>query len=119
MNITRECNECIGYTAQYFKYFNEKNLTKLSELYFFGITLEDWVGRWVGAEEVLEMNSNLFQNEIEILVNSIHVGIDVNMNMIKTISDITIHINGETINAIDELMFTSDFKIYNITARKK
>ena len=62
MNITRECNECIGQTALYFGYFNQKNLTKLSEIYFFGITLEDWVGKWVGADAVLEMNSNLFQN---------------------------------------------------------
>ena len=61
MDITRECNECIAQTARYFRYFNEKNLVKLADIYFFGIILEDWVGKWTGATEVLAMNPGLFK----------------------------------------------------------
>jgi hypothetical protein len=41
------------------------------------------------------------------------------MNMVKTINDITIEIDGNTIDVIDEILYTNNGKIYSITATKK
>ena len=111
-------NLAITRTAQYFKAFNEKKLKSLSTLYSSGVILKDWVGEWVGIDNVLNENRKLFQNEFILTVENTKITFDEDMNMNRTISDIIIEINGETIKAVDDILFDNNNKIYSITAYK-
>jgi hypothetical protein len=111
--------KCVNANSAYFMAFNQKNLDALKHMYFGHITLTDWMGNWIGLDAVLLENSNFFKNEFNLVVNSTTVDIDNNMNMVKTINDITIEIDGNTIDVIDEILYTNNGKIYSITATKK
>jgi len=105
--------------ALYFKSFNEKNLNVLSTIYSPNVILKDWVGEWVGKDNVLHENRKLFENEFTLIVENTKMLFDEDMGMNRTINDIVIEINGETIKAVDDILFDSRNKIYSITAYKR
>ena len=105
--------------ALYFKSFNEKNLNVLSTIYSPNVILTDWVGEWIGKDNVLHENRKLFQNEFTLTLENTKLFFDEDMGMNRTINDIVIEINGETIKAVDDILFNSNNKIYSITAYKR
>ena len=105
--------------ALYFKSFNEKNLNALSTLYSPNVILKDWIGEWVGKDNVLHENRKLFKNEFTLTLESTKFFFDENMGMNRTINDIVIEIGGETIKAVDDILFNANNKIYSITAYKR
>jgi uncharacterized pyridoxamine 5'-phosphate oxidase family protein len=116
---TGHIQRCSNANKSYFKAFSEKNLSALSHMYSNGVLLTDWTGQWVQKDNVLLENSNFFQNNFNLSLHNTIFEIDNNMNMVKTINEITIEIENETINIIDEILFDKDGKIYSITATKK
>jgi hypothetical protein len=116
---TGHIQKCSNANKMYFKAFNEKNLSALSHMYSSGVILTDWTGQWMQRDSVLMENSRFFQNNFILSVHNTIFEIDDNMNMVKTINDITIEIENEVINIIDEILFDKDGKIYSITATKK
>jgi orotate phosphoribosyltransferase-like protein len=116
---TGHIQKCVNANKMYFKAFNEKNLTALSNIYSNYVTLTDWTGQWITVDEVITENSNFFQNNFNLVVNNSVVAVDDNMSMVKTINDITIELNNESIDIIDEILFDKYGKIYSITATKK
>lgn len=111
--------KCTNANKMYFKAFTEKNVLALSNIYSPNVTLTDWTGQWIKSENVILENLNFFQNDFNLIVNTIVVDVDNNMNMVRTINDITIELGQETINVIDEILFDQHGKIYSITARIK
>ena len=103
----------------YFREFNNKNLNELIGLYSPDVVLTDWVDEWVGRDTVLMANKDFFKNDFTIIVENSVVSVDNDMNMIKVSNDIVIEINGETIKAVDDILFTHSNKIYSITAYKR
>jgi len=110
---------CSNANKMYFKMFNEKNLTALSNIYSNYVTLTDWTGQWITLDKVIVENSKFFQNDFNLVVNNTIFEIDENMNMVKSVNDITIELNNESIDIIDEILFDKYGKIYSITAKIK
>jgi hypothetical protein len=103
----------------YFSQFRNKRLDNLIKLYFPNIVLKDWVGEWVGRDAVVMQNKKFFENDFTLTVEDSVVSIDNDMDMVRIKTDIVIEINGETINAVDDILFTRQNKIYSITAYKR
>jgi hypothetical protein len=103
----------------YFQEFNNKNLNNLISMYSPNVVLKDWVGEWVGRDAVLMANKDLFKNEFTLTIENSEVTIDNDMNMVRILNDIIIEIGGETIKAVDDILFNSNNKIYSITAYKR
>jgi hypothetical protein len=88
-------------------------------MYSPNVVLKDWVGEWVGRDAVLMANKDLFKNEFTLTIENSEVTIDNDMNMVRILNDIIIEIGGETIKAVDDILFNSNNKIYSITAYKR
>lgn len=110
---------CTNANKMYFKFFNEKNLTALTNIYSNYVTLADWTGQWFTVDEVILENSKFFQNNFNLVVNNTIFEIDNDMNMVKSINDITIELNNESIDIIDTILFNKYGKIYSVTAKIK
>ena len=103
----------------YFHQFNRKNINNLINIYSPNVVLKDWVGEWVGRDAVLMANKDLFKNEFTLTVENSTITIDNDMNMVRILNDIVIEIGGESITAVDDILFDSNNKIYSITAYKR
>jgi hypothetical protein len=99
-------------TETYFNAFREKNLDILSRIYSDNIELTDWTGAWYGKQSVLEANSQLFESDFELTVNS-----SLQLNNI-TYNQITIRFESEVIEVMDVIKFNKDFEIESIRAYK-
>lgn len=108
-------NEAKNYlikTEEYFEAFASKDLNKLSELYSDGVNLVDWVDSWVGKNNVLKANKQLFENEFKLYV------LDSIQHDSRTFNTIVIEIGGETLPVVDVIKFNKDFEIEYIRAYK-
>jgi len=116
-----DVNNCNHINNLYFKAFNEKNLDVLaSQLYSPNIVLTDWIGEWVGRDNVLLENKKFFENEFTLTVENTIMGFDNDMHLVTAKNDIVIEIGGETIKAVDELVFEQNSSlIRSITAYKR
>ena len=103
----------------YFREFNNKQIGTLTAMYSPNVVLKDWVGEWVGRDAVLMENKKFFENEFTLTVEDSVLSIDNDMGMVRIKTDIVIEINGETIEAVDDILFTRENKIYSITAYKR
>jgi hypothetical protein len=119
-NMNSKFNGAEYVNKMYFKEFNNKQIGNLAGIYSPNIVLKDWVGDWVGRDAVLMENKKFFKNDFTITVENSVVGFDNDMKLIKIKNDIVIEINGETIKAVDDILFNkNDNKIYSITAYKR
>ena len=100
-------------THEYFKSFQDKDLSHLKNLYAVNIRLTDWLIDVVGKNNVLEANEELFKNNFNLTVLSTKE-IDN-----QTYNEITIDIDDEVLNILDVITFDENFKIENITAYKR
>ena len=116
-----DVNNCNHINNLYFKAFNEKDLDVLaSQLYSPNVVLKDWIGEWVGRDNVLLENKKFFENEFTLTVENTIMGFDNDMHLVTAKNDIVIEIGGETINAVDEIVFEQNTsKIRSITAYKR
>jgi hypothetical protein len=98
---------------EYFKLFEESNLSRLSEIYHERIHLIDWNGEWSSKRDVLEMNKSLFNNnKISVKIIELHE-IDN-----RAYCKIEIKINDEILKVMDVVDFSQDGKITKIEAYK-
>lgn len=102
--------------VNYFKYFSDKNINALSEMFSKNVQLKDWNVSANGKDEVISANKNIFDN-----LNSIKVT-PVNFYSNSDTSyaiQILILINGEEeLNVIDVIKFNDDGLITSINAYK-
>lgn len=99
----------------YFNAFKSKNLESLSNLYDDKIKLLDWNGEWNGREDVLNMNSQIFESNFELLISNIEIYTDSGI----TKCYIQIKFENETIDVIDNIFWNIDNKIIAIDAYKQ
>jgi hypothetical protein len=99
-------------TEIYFNAFKEKKLDILDRLYSDNVELTDWTGAWYGKQSVLEANSQLFEKEFELIVNS-----SLQLKNV-TYNEITIRFESEVIEVMDVIKFNSNFEIESIRAFK-
>jgi len=97
----------------YFKYWSNKELSKISELLHEDCKLEDWNINLNSKTQIIELNKDFFdKNEIELIVN------ELVENKNKVWANISIKINNdEYLDVIDILTF-SENKIIKIKAFK-
>ena len=98
-------------TSKYFDLFNQKNIKGLGSLYSQDVRLKDWEGEWIGRENVLNANSQLF--ELHFDLRFIHTDIIGN----KSYNKITIQI-GETLLDVMDVITFENYSIIDITAYK-
>ena len=98
-------------TAKYFELFNEKNIQGLGSIYHQNVRLKDWEGEWIGRENVLNANSQLFGLTFDLRV--LHTDIIGN----KSYNKITINI-GETLLDVMDVITFENYNIIDITAYK-
>lgn len=98
-------------TSKYFDLFNQKDIKGLGSLYSENVRLKDWEGEWIGRENVLNTNSQLFGLHFDLRV--IHTDIIGN----KSYNKITIQI-GETILDVMDVITFENYNIIDITAYK-
>lgn len=102
--------------VNYFKYFSNKNINLLSEMFSDKVELSDWNISAIGKDKVIEANQNIFDS-----VNSIRV-IPVNFYSKSDLTyavQIYIIINDEEVlNVIDVIEFDNDGLILSINAYK-
>jgi hypothetical protein len=103
---------------KYFDRFQNKDLNYLRRLYYSQIRLVDWNGEWNGIDTVLDENEAFFENEFTLTLQSTTDLYSNNFRRAFT-NHITIEINGETLNVIDEIVVGSDHKIHLISATKQ
>ena len=76
-----------------------------------------------GKKELLgkkNFEKKFFENEFTITVENTIMGFDNDMHLVTAKNDIVIEIGGETINAVDELVFEQNAsRIRSITAYKR
>jgi len=99
-------------TETYFNAFKEKNLDILNRLYSDNTELIDWTGAWYGKESVLQANSQLFETDFELNINS-----SLQLKNV-TYNQITIRFESEVIEVMDVIKFNSNFEIESIRAYK-
>ena len=105
--------DVLNLTKKYFEAFSNKNIEKLSLIYSENVTLIDWDIDINGKNKVLKANSELFNLNFQLIINSIYV-LDK-----KTFNEITIIINEEELKIIDVIDFDDDSKIKSIVAYKR
>jgi len=121
LNNMNNVNNCKHTNDLYFRAFNEKKLDVLTkQIYSPNIVLTDWIGEWVGRDDVLFENKKFFENDFTLTVENTIMGFDNDSQLVTATNDIVIQINGETINAVDVIVFEQNSsKIRSITAYKR
>ena len=105
---------------KYFEFLQNKDLNGLSKLYADEIKLNDWLGEWIGVDSVLDENVEFFKNDFSLtLVSTTELYSEGVSNPIGYSNNITIEVNGETINIFDELVFDDTYKIISIYATQQ
>lgn len=100
----------------YFKYFSNKDLQNLENLFSENITLKDWDINVIGKQEVLKANKNIFESVESILVTLSKIYQDKNV----VLCEIDILINRkEKLRVIDIIKFDENNKIKEILAYKQ
>lgn len=105
---------------KYFEFFQNKDLNGLRKLYADKIMLKDWLGEWIGVDSVLDENVEFFKNDFTLtLVSTTELYQEDASNPIGYLNNITIEVNGETINIVDQLLFDETYKIISIYATQQ
>jgi hypothetical protein len=102
---------------QYFKYFSNKDLDSLSELFAEDIRLEDWEIAEATKEKVVEANKKIFDSVESIIVKPLYFYYD---NEDSFAVEILIVINdNEFLEVVDIIRFNEDGLIDSVKAYKK
>ena len=64
----------MGIENKYFEYWNEHNVVKLKDLFKDDIQLIDWDNKFIGIDEVINENVNIFNNFPNIKAEIIDIG---------------------------------------------
>ena len=99
-------------TREYFKNFEEMNLSELSNMFDDAIILKDWDIEVTGKKLVLEANKNIFNS-----VDNIGVVIN-NLYIVKqtAVAEILIHIDDNPPLPVVDIINFNDNSIVSITA---
>lgn len=95
----------------YFNYWNQHSTKDLRNLFDNSVVLEDWENKFVGVEEVIQENKNIFENFPNINATIIDLGISDKIAYAK------IKVFLDSKNEID-VVDTFDFKENKITGIK-
>ena len=100
----------------YFKFFSNKDISSLENLFAENIKLIDWEISANGKKEVLEANKKIFNS-----VNSINIELnELIINRMSAVCLIDIMINKkEKLKVVDIIKFNNDNKIISISAFKQ
>jgi len=99
-------------TQLYFEVWENKNIDGLENLFSSNITLKDWTNKWIGKSDVIEVNKEIFKNDIKVSI----LRIDVIYN--TSYCQLELNVNGEILYVMDVIEFDDDFLIKTITAYK-
>jgi len=99
-------------TREYFKNFENMNLSQLSDMFDEAIILKDWNIEVTGKKLVLEANKNIFNS-----VGNINVNIN-NLYILEqtAIAEISIQIDGNPPLPVVDIINFNDNSIVSITA---
>ncbi len=101
-------------TKQYFKYFSNKDIDSLSELFSEDITLKDWSVSASGKEQVLNVIKSIYNTSEQIAITPCLLVGDDEVIM----AEILIHINSDILEVVDVIEYR-DGKIKSIRAYKQ
>jgi hypothetical protein len=99
-------------TLNYFNLWKNKDIDNLINLFSDDIVLKDWNGKWESKSNVIEVNKNIFLNDIKLKVLLIDVCLNTSYCTLEII------VNGETISVLDVIEFNEENLICKITAYK-
>jgi hypothetical protein len=100
---------------QYFRAWNSFDLSGLRKLMHSEVSLRDWLVDVQGIEQVLKVNSEIFQQFPKSRITIIDIGI-VNKN--KAMAQLKIRLRDSEILHVVDVFEISDERIKNITAYK-
>ena len=103
-------------SRNYFKYFNNQDVIKLSRMFDENIVLVDWVIKVTGKSKVIEANKNIFKKfkKIKVKIKKMLT----NKNIV--IAELEIKLSSKLkINVVDILEFNEFGKLKKITAFKR
>ena len=97
----------------YFKYWNQRNLKSLSDLFHIDVTLEDWTLFAKGIDDVLQANVKIFTSHPEIKAKLLNLSQTGNNFYCELLID-----TGEDKIKVIDVFELKDGKIVKITAFK-
>ena len=99
----------------YFKYWNNRDLKRLSEILSADVSLVDWEINVSGLKPVLNANEQIFNDVDGIRAELVTLTTEAN----TIIAELDIHISEmEILEVVDVLRLTDDYKIKSIKAFK-
>lgn len=112
----KKCVENKNKCLKYFKFFSNKDLNGLEDMFSDEIVLRDWDVFESGKPNVLQVNENIFSIVKSIIINPINMYCDNE----TVISELEVIINNvERIFVVDIVRFNENGKIANIHAYKR
>lgn len=100
---------------KYFKYFSNKDLKSLSEIFDENITFTDWQIAAIGKEQVLECNLQVFSSVDKLKVDII----EIIQKDLTFVCQLIITVNSkEKLEVIDFIKFDQNGKIISVKAYK-
>lgn len=104
----------MGIENKYFEYWNEHNVVKLKDLFKDDIQLIDWDNKFIGIDEVIYENVNIFNNFPNIKAEIIDIGNCDN----KVFVEIKVLLNNEESIDVIDVIEIEDGLIKKIKAYK-
>tara|TARA_A100001015_G_scaffold319538_1_gene442735 strand:- start:1875 stop:2192 length:318 start_codon:yes stop_codon:yes gene_type:complete len=104
----------MGIENKYFEYWNEHNVVKLKDLFKDDIQLIDWDNKFIGIDEVINENVNIFTNFPNIKAEIIDIGNCDN----KVFVEIKVLLNNEESIDVIDVIEIEDGLIKKIKAYK-
>jgi len=99
---------------KYFKFWNSHDIDGLKTMFLHDVELQDWENSFVGIENVLNENKNIFNNFPKIKAEIIDIGVSKN----KVMAQIVVNLDEyETLDIVDVITIDSG-QIKSIVAYK-
>jgi hypothetical protein len=100
-------------TLHYFESWGNKEIDSLKDLFADSIELRDWTNTWIGKDNVVNANLEIFKlNEIKLTV------INVDVCSKTSYCQLEIIVNGDLLKVLDVIEFNEENLISKITAYK-
>jgi hypothetical protein len=104
---------------EYFKHFQNKDITSLSDMFSESVYLQDWESTSIGKHQVLEANERLFSLVDNIVIEVINLVTKDNIAIAEMTIQIAVQETVNTINVVDVIEFDNSDLIASVKAYKR
>jgi len=105
-------NDLLKIAKDYFVVWSNKDLTTLGQMFSEEIVLKDWEKDYVGKQNVLKANEEIFNNTTNLSV-TVH---DISHTDDIVFARLTVNAGNKKIPVVDVIKFNDNFKISSIRA---